>query len=163
MVNNKIYSATKMSLFMANYGREMRMVVDIRRKQKIKKAMEFTKRINKSQEEARAALGNAQKKMKWQADRGRKEVEEQKKGNKMILSTKDLMFKERLTKKLVDQYASLYIIDRVVSTNAIKLQVPTLMRIHLVVNISQVVRYREQMEKQKVEEVKPVEVDEVEE
>jgi len=81
----------------------------------------------------------------------------------MILSTKDLMFKERLTKKLVDQYASLYIIDRVVSTNAIKLQVPTLMRIHLVVNISQVVRYREQMEKQKVEEVKPVEVDEVEE
>jgi len=81
----------------------------------------------------------------------------------MILSTKDLMFKERLTKKLVDQYASLYIIDRVVSTNAIKLQVPTLMRIHLVVNISQVVRYREQMEEQKVEEVKPVEVDEVEE
>ena len=32
MVNNKIYSATKMSLFMENYGREMRMGVDIRRK-----------------------------------------------------------------------------------------------------------------------------------
>ena len=56
MVNNRIYSATKMSLFMANYGREMRMGVDIRRKQKIKKAMEFTKRIKKSQKEARAAL-----------------------------------------------------------------------------------------------------------
>jgi len=37
------------------------------------------------------------------------------------------------------------------------------MIIHLVVNISQVVRYREQMEEQKVEEVKPVEVDGVEE
>ena len=81
----------------------------------------------------------------------------------MILSIKDLMFKERLKKKLVDKYASSYIIDRVVSINAIKLQVPTLMRIHLVVNISQVVRYREQMEEQKVKEVKPVEVDEVEE
>ena len=163
MVNNKIYSATKMSLFMENYGREMRMGVDIRRKQKIKKAMEFTKRIKKFQEEARAALRNTQKKMKWQADRGRKEVEKQKKGNKVILSIKDLMFKERLKKKLVDKYASSYIIDRVVSINAIKLQVPTLMRIHLVVNISQVVRYREQMEEQKVKEVKPVEVDEVEE
>ena len=39
----------------------------------------------------------------------------------------------------------------------------TSMIIHLVVNISQVVRYREQMEEQKVEEVKPVEVDGVEE
>ena len=163
MVNNRIYSATKMSLFMANYGREMRMGVDIRRKQKIKKAIEFTKRIKKFQEEARAVLRNTQKKMKWQADRGRKEVEEQKKGNKVILSTKDLIFKERLKNKLVDQYVSSYIIDRVVSTNAIKLQVPTLMRIYLVVNISQVVRYREQVEEQKVEEVKPVEVDEVEE
>jgi len=64
----------------------------------------------------------------------------------VILSTKDLIFKERLKNKLVDQYVSSYIIDRVVSTNAIKLQVPTLMRIYLVVNISQVVRYREQVE-----------------
>ena len=37
------------------------------------------------------------------------------------------------------------------------------MRIHLVVNISQVVWYREQVEEQKVEEVKIVEIDGVEE
>ena len=36
------------------------------------------------------------------------------------------------------------------------------MRIYLVVNISQVVRYREQVEEQKVKEVKLVEVDKVE-
>ena len=36
------------------------------------------------------------------------------------------------------------------------------MRIYLVVNISQVVRYREQVKEQKVKEVKPVEVDRVE-
>jgi len=54
----------------------------------------------------------------------------------VILSTKDLMFKERLAKKLVDQYIGLYIIEEVVSTNAIKLQLLTAMRIHLVMNIS---------------------------
>jgi len=52
-------------------------------------------------------------------------------GDKVILSTKDFMFKEQLVRKSVDQYISLYIIDEVVSTNAVKLQLPTLMRIHL--------------------------------
>jgi len=46
-VNNKIYSATKVSLFMANYGRELMIGVDIRRKEKVEKAMEFAKRIKK--------------------------------------------------------------------------------------------------------------------
>ena len=54
----------------------------------------------------------------------------------MILSTKDLVFKKQLARKLIDQYIGLYIIDEVVSTNAIKLQLLTSMRIHLVVNVS---------------------------
>ena len=54
----------------------------------------------------------------------------------MILSTKDLVLKEQPEKKLVDQYIGPYIIDKVVSTNTVKLQLPTSMRIHLVVNIS---------------------------
>ena len=36
--------------------------------------------------------------MKQQVDRRRKEVEKQKKGNKVMLSIKDLVFKERLVK-----------------------------------------------------------------
>jgi len=80
-----------------------------------------------------------------------------------MLSIKDLVFKERLVKKLVDQYVSLYIIDEVVSTNIVKLQLPTLMRIHPVVNISQVVRYRKQVERQKIEEMKLIEVNRVKE
>ena len=80
-----------------------------------------------------------------------------------MLSMKDLVFKEWLAKKLVDQYVSLYIINKVVSTNTVKLQLPTLMRIYLVMNVSQVVWYREQVGGQKVEEVKPVEVEEIEE
>ena len=38
-----------------------------------------------------------------------------------------------------------YIIDKVVFTNTIKLQLPTLIRIYPVVNVSQVVQYREQV------------------
>jgi len=38
-----------------------------------------------------------------------------------MLSMKDLVFKERLAKKLGDQYVGLYIIDEVVSTNVVKL------------------------------------------
>ena len=40
--------------------------------------------------------------MKKQADRGRKESENWKKRNKIMLSMKDLVFKERLARKLVD-------------------------------------------------------------
>jgi len=76
-----------------------------------------------------------------------------------MLSIKDLVFKERPVKKLVDWYVGLYIINKVVFINVIKLQLPTSMRIHLVVNVSQVIRYREQVQGQKVEEVKLVEMD----
>jgi len=46
-VNNKIHSATKMSLFMANYGRELRIEIDIRKKEKVEKAMEFVENMKK--------------------------------------------------------------------------------------------------------------------
>jgi len=60
--------------------------------------------------------------MKQQVDRRRKKVKEWKKDDKVMLSIKDLVFKERLVRKLVDQYISPYIINKVISTNVIKLQ-----------------------------------------
>ena len=39
----------------------------------------------------------------------------------MMLSIKDLVFKEHPVRKLVDHYVDPYIIDEVVSTNAVKL------------------------------------------
>ena len=71
-VNNKIYSATKVSLFIANYERELRMETDIRRKEKV---IEFAKRMKKIQEKARTILKKAQEEMKRQANIERKEVE----------------------------------------------------------------------------------------
>jgi len=46
-VNNKVHLATKVSSFMANYGRKLRMEADIRRKEKIEKATKFAKRMRK--------------------------------------------------------------------------------------------------------------------
>ena len=73
------------------------------------------------------------------------------------------MFKERPTKKLTERYVGPYAIKEVVLSNAVKLRLPSLMRIHLVVNVSQIVQYKEQVEGQKKEEGKPVEVERVEE
>jgi len=53
-----------------------------------------------------------------------------------MLSTKDLVFKERLVQKLVERYVGPYEIEEVMSTNMVKLWLLSSMRIHLVVNIS---------------------------
>jgi len=157
-VNNKVHTATKVSPFMANYGREMRMGDNIRKKGKVEKAGEFAERMKRIHEEAGAALKKAQEDMKRQADRGRKETEDWKKGDRVLLSTKDLVFKERPARKLVDRYIGPYTIEEVISTNVVKLRLPTSMRIHPVVNVSQIVRYKEQVEGQKKEEGKPIEI-----
>ena len=64
VINNKAYSVTKISPFIANYGRELRMGADIRKKGKVEKVTEFIERMKKVQEEAGAALRRAQEKMK---------------------------------------------------------------------------------------------------
>jgi len=53
-----------------------------------------------------------------------------------MLSMKDLVFKERPVRKLVERYIGPYEIEEVVFTNVVKLQLPSSMRIHPVVNIS---------------------------
>ena len=58
--------------------------------------------MKKVQEEIGAALKRTQKDMKRQADKRRKESEKWKKGDNVMLSIKDLVFKKRLVKKLVD-------------------------------------------------------------
>jgi len=55
-VNNKVHSATRVSPFMANYGRELRIGVDIRRKRKMEKVTEFVERMKKVQEKVETAL-----------------------------------------------------------------------------------------------------------
>ena len=80
-----------------------------------------------------------------------------------MLSIKNLVFKERSACKLMERYVGPYTIEEVVSLNVVKLQLPSLIRIHLVVNLSQIVWYKKQVEGQKKKEEKPVKVERVEE
>jgi len=73
------------------------------------------------------------------------------------------VFKERPTKKLTERYIGPYVIKEVVSSNAVKLRLPSSMRIYLVVNVSRIVQYKEQVKGQKKKKEKPVEVEGVEE
>ena len=138
-VNNKAYTTTKMLPFIANYGRELRMGGDIRKKGKVESATEFVERIKKVHEEAGAVLKKTQDEIKRYVDRSRKETENWKKGDRVLLSTKDLVFKERPARKLIEQYMGLYVIKEIVLSNVVKLRLPSSMRIHPVVNVSQVV------------------------
>jgi len=121
VVSNKVHMATKVSSFMANYRRELRIGGDIRKKGKVESATEFVERMKKVHEKAGAVLKKAQEDIKRQADRERKETKNWTKRDKVMLNTKDLVFKERLVRKLVDQYIRPYMIEEVVSTNPVKL------------------------------------------
>ena len=101
--------------------------------------------------------------MKRYVDQNRKETEDWKKRNRVLLSTKDFVFKERPVRKLMERYVGLYTIEEVVLSNAVKLRLPTLMRIHLIVNVSWIVWYKEQVKGQKKEEGKLIEVEEIKE
>ena len=125
-----------MSLFIVNYGRELRIGGDIRKRGKVEKATEFVERMKKVHKEAGAALKKAQEDMKKQVDRERKESEDWKKEDKVMLSTKDLVFKEIPARKLIERYVGPYKIEEVVSMNVVKLRLPSSIKIHLVVNIS---------------------------
>jgi len=74
-VNNKVYTATKVSPFMANYRKEVRMGGDIRKKGKVESATEFIERMKKVHEEAEVALKKTQEEIKRYADRSKKEIE----------------------------------------------------------------------------------------
>ena len=75
---------------MVNYRRKLRMGTDIRKSGKVEKATKFAERMKKVQEETRVVLRKVQKKIKQQVNRGK----EWKIGDKVMLSTKDLIFKE---------------------------------------------------------------------
>ena len=62
--NNKVHTVTKSSPFQVNYGRELRIGFDIRKKGKNEKAEEFARKMKERHEEARAALVKSQEEMK---------------------------------------------------------------------------------------------------
>ena len=159
--NNKVHTATKSSLFQVNYGRELRMGFDIRKKRKNEKAEEFAREMKKRHEKARAALVKSQEEMKRQADRNRKEAEEYRVGDKVLISTKDFSMElmKRAMKKLTEKFIGPYVVRKIVSENAVELELPAALRVHPVVNVRRLVKHQEQVEGQKKIPPPPIEVD----
>ncbi len=63
-VNNKTHTTTKVSPFIANYGRELRMGGDIRKKGKVESTTEFVEKMKKVHEEVVTALRKMQEEIK---------------------------------------------------------------------------------------------------
>jgi len=89
--------------------------------------------------------------MRKYVDKKRSDVEEYKVGDLVMLSTKDLKYQivGRRTEKLTKRFVGLYKIKKVVSSNAVKLELPITIKIHLVVNVSRICRYVGQVEGQR--------------
>jgi len=130
------------------------MGFEVRRKGKYERVEKFVIKIKKVQKEAKVALGKIQEKIKKYADRKRGEVNEYKVGDLVMLSTKDLKYQMvgRRTEKLTERFIDPYKIKKIVSINAVELELPSTVRIHPVVNISRIYRYIEQVEGQKKEQ-----------
>jgi len=140
--------------FKANYGQDPRMGFEGRKKGKYAGAEKFIEKMKKIQEEAKAALGKVQVDMKKYADKKRLDIEEYKVGDLVMLSTKDLKYQivGRRTEKLTEKFVGPYKIKEIISSNAVKLELPSTVKIHLVVNVSRIRRYVGQVEGQKKEQ-----------
>jgi len=152
--NNKAHSSTRTSPFKANYGQDPRIGFEGR----YAGAEKFIEKMKEIQEEAKAVLGKAQADMKKYANKKRSDVEEYKVGDLVMLSTKDLKYQMvgRRTEKLTERFVGPYKVREIISSNAVKLELPSTVKIHPVVNVSRIRRYVGQVEGQKKERPAPV-------
>ena len=78
--------------------------------------------------------------MKKYIDRKREEVDKYKVGDLVMLSTKDLKYQivGRRTEKLTERFVGPYRVKKIVLLNIVELELPSTVRIHLVVNVSRI-------------------------
>ena len=86
-------------------------------------------------------------------DREKGDVEKYRIGDLVLLSTKDLKYQiaRRHTEKFIKCFVGPYKVKAIISSNAIELELPSTIKIHLVVNVSQVQRYKSQAKGQRKE------------
>ena len=103
--------------------------------------------------------------MRKYADRRRGEVDDYKVEDLVMLSTKDLKYQmvRRRTEKLTKRFVGPYKIKKIILSNTIELQLSSMVKIHLVVNVSRIHGYVGQVEGQRKEQLAPVMIKEEEE
>ena len=135
-----MYSSTKTSPFKVNYKQDARMGFETKKKEKYKGAEKFMTKMREIQKKAKVVLEKAQEEMKKYTDRRRAKVNKYKVEDLVMLSTKDLKYQMigRRTEKLTERFVGPYKIKKIVLSNAVKLELPSIVKIHLVVNISRI-------------------------
>ena len=163
--NNKAHSSMKTLPFKANYRQDPRIEFKMRKKGRYKGAEKFMTKMREIQEETKAALGKAQEEMKKYTNRKRAEVDEYKVEDLVMLSTKDLKYQmiERRIEKLTERFVGPYKIKKIVLTNAVELKLPSMIKIHPVVNVSRIYKYIGQIEGQRRKQLALVIIEEEEE
>ena len=133
------------------------MGFEIRKKGNFEKAEEFVTRMKKVHKEAEVVLRKSQKMRKY-ADRKRSEVKEYQVKDWVLLSTKDLKYQiqGRRLEKLMERFIGPYQVKKIILTSAIELDLLSTVKIHLVVNVSRVCRYKDQVKGQRKEWPSPV-------
>jgi len=96
--------------------------------------------------------------MKRYADREREEVKKYKVSNLVLLSTKDLKYQMtgRCMEKFTKCFVGPYKVKAIISSKPIELELPSTVKIHPVVNLSRVWKYKLQVEGQKKKAPQPV-------
>jgi len=141
--NDKVYSNTKILSFKANYRQDPRIGFKVRKKGKYKGVGKFVIKMKKIQEKAKIVLGKVQEKINKYVDRKKEKVNEYKVEDLVILSTKDLKYQivGRRMEKLTERFVGPCKVKKIVLANAIELELPSIISIHLVVNISRIYKY----------------------
>ena len=86
--------------------------------------------------------------MKKYVDKKRTKVNKYKVKDLVMLSTKDLKYQMvgRWIEKLIERFVGPYKIKKIVLPNTVELELSSIVKIHLVVNVSRICRYIGQVE-----------------
>jgi len=140
--NSKVHTSSKKTPFEVSRNYVPRMGIEPRSDTRAPAAEQFAETMAHTIEETKNNLEKAQERMKAQADKHRSSAPIYSPGDKVWLATENLRL-TRASKKLMEKFIVPFSVIEMIRDNAVRLKLPKTLKIHPVVNISQVKPYKE--------------------